>query len=65
LVRTLHAIAPLRPLTPVEDDDDMPEDIDEFRRAVARRIRAFIERKLKEKAEAAGAAALEPDATAH
>src|SRR5581483_8777463 len=46
LTQTLHALARLRSgLLPDNGlpDDDMPRDIDEFRRELARRIRVFIE----------------------
>lgn len=47
LTQTLHALARLRgglsPEAEPNDDDDMPRDIDEFRRALARRIEAFVE----------------------
>jgi hypothetical protein len=39
-----------------EDDDDMPEDIDEFRLALARRIEAFVDRHAAENAAAEDAA---------
>jgi hypothetical protein len=46
LTQTLHALARLRGgLAPDQGlpDDDMPRDIDEFRRELARRICAFVE----------------------
>jgi hypothetical protein len=47
LTRTLHALARLRGGATEQglrhDDDDMPADIDEFRRDLARRIEAFLE----------------------
>jgi transposase-like protein len=49
LTQTLHAVQRLRcgmaggANTGGDDYDDMPEDIDEFRRNLARRIEAFIE----------------------
>jgi hypothetical protein len=46
LTQTLHALARLRAGRPADlgadDDDDMPRDIDEFRRELARRIDAFV-----------------------
>jgi hypothetical protein len=47
LTQTLHALQRLRAGIPPEhesfkDDDDMPHDIDEFRRALARRIETFV-----------------------
>jgi hypothetical protein len=46
LTQTLHALARLRcgqpPDLGSDDDDDMPRDIDEFRRDLARRIDAFV-----------------------
>jgi len=46
LTQTLHALARLRcglaPDGGSDDDDDMPRDIDEFRRDLARRIDAFV-----------------------
>jgi transposase-like protein len=46
LTQTLHALARLRSgLAPDSElsNDDMPRDIDEFRRELARRIRAFVQ----------------------
>src|SRR5262249_33423509 len=46
LTETLQKLQRLQcthPETEIKDDDDMPADIDEFRRELARRIRAFIE----------------------
>src|SRR5207249_1658860 len=46
LTRTLHAVARLRTNhspEPGSNDDDMPADIDEFRREFARRIRVFVQ----------------------
>jgi hypothetical protein len=46
LTQTLHALQRLRcglsPDIELNDDDDMPRDIDEFRRDLARRIDAFV-----------------------
>lgn len=46
LTQTLHALARLRggaaPDQGSDDDDDIPADIDEFRRDLARRIDAFV-----------------------
>jgi hypothetical protein len=46
LTQTLHALQRLRcglaPITETHDDDDIPADIDEFRRDLARRIDAFV-----------------------
>jgi hypothetical protein len=46
LTKTLHALAQLRrgaaPDSGSHDDDDMPRDIDDFRRELARRIDAFV-----------------------
>lgn len=46
LTQTLHALARLRagslPDQETHYDDDMPRDIDEFRRDLARRIDAFV-----------------------
>jgi hypothetical protein len=45
LTQTLHALQRLRCGLPPDsgsDDDDMPRDIDEFRRELARRIDAFV-----------------------
>lgn len=42
-LRTLHQMRTGKPLEPeMIDDDDMPTDIDEFRRDLARRIDAFV-----------------------
>jgi hypothetical protein len=49
LTQTLHALARLRSGLPAESglsDDDMPRDIDEFRRELARRIRVFVESRI-------------------
>jgi hypothetical protein len=50
LTQTLHALQRLRsglaPDTGSNDDDDMPRDIDEFRRDLARRIDAFVESRI-------------------
>jgi hypothetical protein len=46
LVETLQKLRRLQctlPETELKDDDDMPADIDEFRRELARRIKAFVE----------------------
>src|SRR5262249_50405400 len=46
LTQTLHALARLRCGIPADverDDDDLPADIDEFRRELARRIRVFVQ----------------------
>ena len=46
LTETLQKLQRLQrtlPETELKDDDDMPADIDEFRRELARRIRAFVE----------------------
>lgn len=46
LTQTLHTLARMRcgSTSPAGfDDDDMPRDIDEFRRGFARRIRAFVQ----------------------
>jgi hypothetical protein len=46
LTETLQKLQRLQctlPETELKDDDDMPVDIDEFRRELARRIRAFVE----------------------
>jgi hypothetical protein len=42
LTRTLQTVRDMRTPPPGERDDDMPEDIDEFRRELARRIDAFV-----------------------
>lgn len=44
LTQTLHALQRLRggTIPDIHDDDDMPRDIDEFRRELARRIEAFV-----------------------
>jgi hypothetical protein len=44
LTQTLHALQRLRSGTgpDTDNDDDMPRDIDEFRRDLARRIDAFV-----------------------
>jgi hypothetical protein len=46
LTQTLHALTRLRggvaPDSGSHDDDDMPKDIDEFRRELARRMREFV-----------------------
>jgi transposase-like protein len=45
LTRTLKEVDRLRSATAApaaDDDDDLPRDIDEFRRALARRIHAFV-----------------------
>jgi len=67
LTQTLHALARLRSgLLPDAglSDDDMPRDIDEFRRELARRIRAFVQNRtgggVREGIPAAGAAADQP-----
>ena len=49
LTQTLHALARLRGgLAPDNGlaDDDMPRDIDEFRRELARRIRVFVQNRI-------------------
>jgi hypothetical protein len=46
LTETLQKLQRLQctlPQTELKDDDDMPVDIDEFRRELARRIRVFVE----------------------
>ena len=46
LTETLQKLQRLQctlPKTELKDDDDMPVDIDEFRRELARRIRVFVE----------------------
>jgi hypothetical protein len=46
LTETLQKLQRLQctlPQTELKDDDDMPADIDEFRRELARRIRVFVE----------------------
>jgi hypothetical protein len=67
LTQTLHALARLRSgLLPEAglSDDDMPRDIDEFRRELARRIRVFVESRtggrLRDGVPAAGALDGEP-----
>jgi len=51
LLRALKSLRELRgeavPAEPIadDDDDDMPRDIDEFRRELARRINAFVDRR--------------------
>jgi hypothetical protein len=50
LTQTLRMLTALRtgapfPKTVEDHDDDMPEDIDEFRRELARRIDAFVARR--------------------
>jgi hypothetical protein len=46
LIRALQSLRELRgeatPAETIDDDDDMPRDIDEFRRDLARRIDAFV-----------------------
>jgi hypothetical protein len=50
LARTLKEVERLRSLNAVpadrEDDDDLPRDLDEFRRVLARRIDAFVASRL-------------------
>jgi hypothetical protein len=63
LTQTLHALQRLRcghALDPgADDDDDMPRDLDEFRRELARRIEAFLQsRPDEDDAEAGGEPAL-------
>jgi hypothetical protein len=67
LTQTLHALARLRSgLFPESglSDDDMPRDIDEFRRELARRIRVFVQSRtggrLRDGVPAAGALDGEP-----
>ncbi len=55
LVKTLRELSTLdeahlddagsRPTTEAEDDDPVPRDIDEFRRELARRMDAFVQRR--------------------
>src|SRR6185312_12640243 len=50
LTETLQKLQRLQctlPETEFKDDDDMPVDIDEFRRELARRIRVFVESRTK------------------
>ena len=50
LTETLQKLQRLQctlPETELKDDDDMPVDIDEFRRELARRIRVFVESRTK------------------
>ncbi len=51
-----HKAAPGR-CAHCEGDDDMPEDIDEFRRALAYRIDAFVASRMAAEAAAEAAAA--------
>ena len=49
LTQTLHALARLRSGVSPDNglaDDDMPRDIDEFRRELARRIRVFVQNRI-------------------
>lgn len=46
-LKTLRAIPAAAPPA-MPDDPDMPEDIDKFRRELARRINAFVESRLGE-----------------
>src|SRR5262245_9433425 len=51
LTETLQKLQRLQcalPETELKDDDDMPADIDEFRRELARRIRAFVESRIQQ-----------------
>ena len=52
-VRTLSSLAPegLSAQAKEEDDDPVPKDIDEFRLALARRIRGFIEARQAQQAK--------------
>ena len=63
LTQTLHALQRLRAGSPPEQeslyDDDMPRDIDEFRRDLARRIDAFVASRT-DAADADGDCALKP-----
>lgn len=51
-LRELNALLAEQPARP--QDDDMPEDMDEFRNELARRINAFCDAKEAEQREATG-----------
>ena len=63
LTQTLHALQRLRagslPEQETPHDDDMPRDIDEFRRDLARRIDAFVASRT-DAADADGNSGLKP-----
>jgi len=70
-LRELNALLSQHPLRPLNDYDDIPEDIDAFRERLARRIEAFIESRRDEedaftesRRETAAAAAEPPDGNA-
>lgn len=64
LTETLQKLQRLQctlPETELKNDDDMPADIDEFRRELARRIRAFVESRTERgDVDRAGAPPLDP-----
>lgn len=64
LTETLQKLQRLQctlPDTELKNDDDMPADIDEFRRELARRIRAFVESRTERgNVDGVGAPPLDP-----